>query len=105
MLIDNSGNAWIPSEKIMSYTKFSYNLGKDVIIGNICNPQNWDEICSYLDRETALNSIENNARSKFISRISDNGKYNELIFYKKELEEDNITKFSIDGHTKKYEER
>lgn len=105
MLIDNSGNAWIPSEKIMSYTKFSYNLGKDVIIGNICNPQNWDEICSYLDRETAFNSIENNARSKFVSRISDNGKYNELISYKKELEEDNITKFSIDGHIKKYEER
>ena len=37
MLIDNSGNAWIPSEEIMSKSKFSYTLDGNNIIGNINN--------------------------------------------------------------------
>lgn len=51
MLIDNSGNAWIPSKEKMSSSKCSYNLNEDTIIGNITNPKDWVKICSYLDKD------------------------------------------------------
>ncbi len=51
MLIDNSGNAWIPSSENMSTSKFSYILNDNVIIGNITNIDDWHKICSYLDRK------------------------------------------------------
>lgn len=100
VLIDNSGNAWIPSDKIMSDTEYAYDLGKDVIIGNICNPEDWDEICSYLDRdEESLdrrqdvnnrNNTTNSARREFANRISGNGKYNELLSLRDIIENNNI---------------
>ena len=51
MLIDNSGNAWIPSSENMSISNFSYILNDNVIIGNIINKEDWHKICSYLDRK------------------------------------------------------
>ncbi len=51
MLIDNSGNAWIPSSENMSISNFSYILNDNVIIGNIMNKEDWHKICSYLDRK------------------------------------------------------
>lgn len=51
MLIDNSGNAWIPSCENMSLAEYSYILNENVIIGNITNQKDWCKICSYLDRE------------------------------------------------------
>ena len=50
MLIDNSGNAWIPSLENMSVFDFSYILNDSVVIGNILNKEDWHRICSYLDR-------------------------------------------------------
>lgn len=55
MLIDNSGNAWIPSKDIMSYTNFSYDLSNNVIIGNICNQKDWTKICAYLKNIDKVN--------------------------------------------------
>lgn len=49
MLIDNSGNAWIPQIENMYLSKSSYNLNENTIIGNITNPEDWYRICSYLD--------------------------------------------------------
>lgn len=110
VLIDNSGNAWIPSDKIMSDTEFSYDLGKDVIIGNICNPEDWDEICSYLDRDTESldrkqstinrNSSVNSARREFASRISNGGKYNELISLREQFEDNNTVVLEDNIETK-----
>ncbi len=51
MLVDNSGNAWIPSYENMSTSKFSYIFNDSVIIGNIANLEDWNKICSYLDRK------------------------------------------------------
>ncbi len=51
MLIDNSGNAWIPAYENMSLSEFSYVFNENVIIGNIANLQDWNKICSYLDRK------------------------------------------------------
>lgn len=49
MLIDNSGNAWIPIFK----SEVLYDNNKLVeerkIIGNINNPDDWSTICSYLE--------------------------------------------------------
>lgn len=53
MLIDNSGNAWIPAYENMSLSKFSYVLNESVIIGNVKNSEDWNKICSYLDRRFA----------------------------------------------------
>jgi len=50
MLIDNSGNAWIPSENNMSLSKCSYIFNDNTIIGNITNPEDWQNICSHLDK-------------------------------------------------------
>ena len=84
----------------MSDTEYAYDLGKDVIIGNICNPEDWDEICSYLDRdEESLdrrqdvnnrNNTTNSARREFANRISGNGKYNELLSLRDIIENNNI---------------
>lgn len=51
MLIDNSGNAWIPALENMSLSEYSYILNDNVIIGNITNQDDWCKICSYLDRD------------------------------------------------------
>lgn len=50
MLIDNSGNAWIPALENMSLSEYSYILNDNVIIGNIANQEDWCKICSHLDR-------------------------------------------------------
>lgn len=50
MLIDNSGNAWIPACKNMPVSKTSYNLNENTIIGNINNPEDWHKICENLDK-------------------------------------------------------
>lgn len=50
MLINNSGNAWIPVLENMSLSQYSYILNDNVIIGNIANQEDWCKICSYLDR-------------------------------------------------------
>lgn len=49
MLIDNSGNAWIPAIESLNLSKSSYDLNENTIIGNITNPEDWYEICSYID--------------------------------------------------------
>lgn len=60
MLIDNSGNAWIPSFENMCLSECSYILDDNVIIGNIANPEDWNKICSHLDRKFAENvTIDN----------------------------------------------
>lgn len=51
MLIDNSGNAWIPAHENMSLSEYSYIMDENVIIGNIFNRKDWYKICSYLDRD------------------------------------------------------
>lgn len=56
MLINNSGNAWIPALENMSLSEYSYILNDNVIIGNIANQEDWCKICSHLDR----NFIRNN---------------------------------------------
>ena len=46
MLIDNSGNAWIPS---FEKNKSGYDNGRSrSIIGNITNHDDWDKICKYI---------------------------------------------------------
>ncbi|MCI8411798.1 MAG: radical SAM protein [Clostridia bacterium] len=50
MLIDNSGNAWIPTLENMSFSEYSYILNDNVIIGNITNKEDWCKICLHLDR-------------------------------------------------------
>lgn len=49
MLIDNSGNTWIPAIESLNLSKSSYDLNENTIIGNITNPEDWYRICSYLD--------------------------------------------------------
>ena len=56
MLINNSGNAWIPALENMSLSEYSYILNDNVIIGNIANQEDLCKICSHLDR----NFIRNN---------------------------------------------
>lgn len=51
MLIDNSGNAWIPMFENMSLSKAGYILNENTIIGNITSPKDWNKICSYLDKK------------------------------------------------------
>ena len=55
MLIDNSGNAWKTSFENMCLSECSYILDDNVIIGNIANPEDWNKICSHLDRKFAEN--------------------------------------------------
>lgn len=50
MIINNSGNAWIPAFENMSLSEYSYVLNDSVIIGNIDNQEDWGKICSYLDK-------------------------------------------------------
>lgn len=54
MLINNSGNAWIPVLENMSLSEYSYILNDNVIIGNIANQEDWCKICSHLDRNFYL---------------------------------------------------
>lgn len=58
MLIDNSGNAWIPSMEKNDLSNNSYNLNANTIIGNITHPEDWTKICEYLD-ETHIGKLEN----------------------------------------------
>ena len=51
MLIDNSGNAWIPSTEYVISNNFMHNLNNRVIIGNINNKEDWSYICSHLDKK------------------------------------------------------
>lgn len=81
MLIDNSGNAWIPS----SDNKSPSNENGNRIIGNISNPNEWYKICSLLDREIPVShQLQNNytsgveARQRFVNAISNNGEYRNL---------------------------
>ena len=53
MLIDNSGNAWIPAIENLHLSKSSYDLNENTIIGNITNQEDWYRICSYLDNVQA----------------------------------------------------
>ena len=81
MLIDNSGNAWIPS----SDNRSPSNENGNRIIGNISNPNEWYKICSLLDREIPVShQLQNNytsgveARQRFVNAISNNGEYRDL---------------------------
>ena len=81
MLIDNSGNAWIPS----SDNRSPSNENGNRIIGNISNPNEWYKICSLLDREIPVShQLQNNytsgveARQRFVNAISNNGEYRNL---------------------------
>lgn len=58
MLIDNSGNAWIPSMEKNDLSNNSYNLNANTIIGNITHPEDWTKICEYLD-ETHIDKLQN----------------------------------------------
>ena len=81
MLIDNSGNAWIPSSELMSLSKFSYSLDGNKIIGNINNMEDWPVICSYLDKDFNQNNMKKGEKRKsFIKNISDGGKYKNLQY-------------------------
>ena len=55
MLIDNSGNAWIPSNNNMSFSKLSYIVNDETIIGNIHNENDWKKICLCLDEGYLVN--------------------------------------------------
>lgn len=50
LLIDNSGNAWVPGfEKII--TNYNDNLDSNrLIIGNICNNTDWKKICEFVKK-------------------------------------------------------
>lgn len=49
MLIDDSGNAWVPSFENLSIDNCSVKEKNNrVIIGNILNCDDWNKICSYL---------------------------------------------------------
>lgn len=50
MLIDNSGNAWIPSTDTMSTNNCSYVLNGKTIIGNINRIEDWNQISTFLDK-------------------------------------------------------
>lgn len=52
MLIDSSGNAWTPAFENMSLSKTSYIVNENTIIGNINNTEDWNKICSHLDRNS-----------------------------------------------------
>lgn len=58
MLIDNSGNAWIPSMERSDLSNNSYDLNANTIIGNITNSKDWTKICAYLD-ETHIDKLQN----------------------------------------------
>lgn len=82
MLIDNSGNAWIPSSELMSLSKFSYSLDGNKIIGNINNMEDWPVICSYLDKDFNQDNMKKGEKRKgFIKNISDDGKYRNLQYF------------------------
>ena len=98
MIVDNSGNAWIPSYDNMSLSKSSYIVNNDTIIGNIFNKEDWEEICSYLDRDftqkDAMKSdtkngytLSNKSREEFIKNISKDGEYRKLSLPVKRLEQ------------------
>lgn len=53
ILIDNSGDAWIPTFDSKVFND-NNEIEKRKIIGNIKNPDDWDKICSYL-KDTKLN--------------------------------------------------
>jgi len=48
MLIDNSGNAWIPSYNIEKFDNYNKKSEERKIVGNITNFKDWKTICSYL---------------------------------------------------------
>ena len=98
MLIDNSGNAWIPSEEIMSKSKFSYTLDGNNIIGNINNSRDWNVICSYLHKNSNKiyekeqpkqeeNRTKMTQREKFLNTISNNGELKNLLPLKDKKED------------------
>ena len=89
MLIDNSGNAWIPSSDNISLSKFSFIVNGNRIIGNVGNPEDWNKICSLLDRDFSqiellhhqsqdTNMHEITSRQRFVNTISNNGHYRSL---------------------------
>ena len=51
MLIDNSGNAWMPEfEKIITNQNIENN-SKRLVIGNIKNRNDWEKICKFVKEE------------------------------------------------------
>lgn len=55
MLIDNSGNAWIPSFENNNLDCSINNIENRNIIGNITNYKDWDKICSFLIKDYIKN--------------------------------------------------
>lgn len=51
MLIDNSGNAWVPSFESNNLDCSINNIENRNIVGNITNYKDWDKICSYLIKD------------------------------------------------------
>jgi len=55
MMIDNSGNAWIPIYDSNLFSDLSIKIEKRKIIGNIKNKLDWDKICYYLNKDCMEN--------------------------------------------------
>ena len=51
MLIDNSGNAWVPSFESNNLDCSINNIENRNIVGSITNYKDWDKICSYLIKD------------------------------------------------------
>ena len=54
MLIDNSGNAWIPNFKDAALNQSDMHQEERLVIGNIKNKNDWDIICKYLKEKEGV---------------------------------------------------
>ena len=51
MLIDNSGNAWVPEFERIITNQAIENNSKRLVIGNINNENDWEKICKFVKEE------------------------------------------------------